>query len=209
MQYIDKLYYINLAYRTDRNEQINSWLRETNIPVEKIQRIDAIHTPESGNLGCTASHVKALETFLESDAKICCIFEDDYTPINTNTYWSTVQQVFDHNVDFDCVLLSYNFLKSTPSKYSFLEHVQESYTASGYIITREFAPRLIGNLKECFILAVDEQTRTGGKTHQYCSDVYWAKLMAKTNKWFVFKPRIGIQAASYSDIEGHMVDHGV
>ncbi len=209
MQNIDKLYYINLAYRTDRNEQFKAWLAETNVPNEKIQRIDAVHIPGNGVIGCAASHVLALETFLASDANICCVFEDDYMPIDKNTYWNSIQQVFDHKVDFDIILLAFNLLKSTPSQYPFLEHVQQSYTTSGYIITREFAPQLIENLKIGVRLAVDEQSKTGRKTHTYCLDVYWAELMSTTSKWFVLQPRIGKQIESFSDIDMRMTKHGV
>jgi hypothetical protein len=207
--HIDKIYYINLAHRTDRNEQFKSWLAETGVPTEKIERIDALYVPGRGHLGATASHVKALETFLASDAAVCCIFEDDYEPIDTNTYWSSIQQVFDCDVEFDIVLLAYNVLESTPTQYPFLERAQNSYTASGYMITREFAPRLLENFKNAFRLAVEEESQRRQKTHKYCLDVYWAELMTTSANWFVLKPRIGKQSASYSDIEGILVDHGV
>ena len=205
---IDKLYYINLAYRTDRDEQIKKWLTVTNVPAEKIQRINAVHIPGRGHLGATASHVKALESFIASGAAVCCIYEDDYIPIDITTYWSSIQQVFDNAIDFDIVLLSYNILDSTPTQYPFLEKVQNSYTASGYIITREFAPRLLENFTYGFRLAVQEEIRTGRKTHTYCLDIYWKELMSVA-KWYVIKPRLGRQLESFSDIDGRIVNHGV
>ena len=208
MQHIDTVYYINLAHRTDRTEQFKSWLAETNVPAQKVQRIDAVYIPGRGHLGATASHIKALEEFIISGAEMCCIYEDDYAPIDIQSYWSSVQQVFDNKVEFDIVLLAYNFLKSTPTQYPFLEKVSKSYTASGYILTRTFAPRLLENFKDAFRLAVDEESKTRRKTHNYCLDVYWAELMP-TSKWYVLKPRIGKQIESYSDIEGLMTNHGV
>ena len=113
MQHIDKLYYINLAHRTDRAEQFKSWLAKTNVSAQNIQRIDAVYIPGRGHLGATASHIKALEEFISSGTETCCIYEDDYAPIDIHSYWPSIQQVFDNKVEFDIVLLAYNFLEST------------------------------------------------------------------------------------------------
>lgn len=208
MQYITKLYYINLDHRTDRNEQFKAWLDESDVPAEKVHRINAVYVPGRGHLGCLASHIQALETFLQTSDDYCFIFEDDYRPIDVHIYWNSIQHIFDNNVDFDIILLAYNKLVSTPTKYPFLERVQKCYTSSGYLISRKFAPILLENFKNAFRLAVDEESRILQKTHQYCLDVYWEILM-KDYLWYVIKPRIGIQVESFSDIEGHIVNHGV
>ncbi len=203
-----KVYYINLKHRTDRDEQFKTWLAQTNVPPEKIQRIDATYIPGRGHLGCLVSHINAIDTFLKSGDEYCYIFEDDYIPLDLNTYWNTIQHVFTNKVDFDIILLAYNQLKSTPTEYPFLERVQQCYTSSGYILARKFALTLLQTFQMAFRLAVDEESRTQRKTHTYCLDVYWETLMP-TSKWYVFKPRLGRQIESFSDIDMCITNHGV
>lgn len=208
MDSIGKVFYINLEHRKDRKEHMESWLQETGVPADKIERIDAIYKPEKGYLGCTASHVKALETFLESNHKICCIYEDDYMPLHKETYWSEVQKVFDANVDFDLIMLSYNGIQPEETEHPFLVKTRHAQTTSGYMITREFAPSLLQTFREAYQFAIEEEAKTNHKAVMYCCDIYWWKLIS-VSKWYVFMPRLGLQMASYSDIEQRHVNYCV
>lgn len=203
MNTVNHIYYINLDYRTDRREQFEAWIQESEFPPEKVERIEAISTPGQGVIGCALSHIKALDCFLNSPYTNCIIYEDDYMPIDIPTYWSNFQKLCSDKVDYDIILCSYNVLESTEGPTDYLRKVLQSYTTSGYFITKSFAPKLKANLEEGVQLALEEQSRTGQKTHQYCLDVHWEKLMKDTPKWYCFYPRIGKQRDSYSDIQGH------
>jgi hypothetical protein len=199
MEYIDCIYYINLDHRKDRNEHMQTWLRETGVPESKIQRIDGVYRTDKGYLGCTESHIKALETFINSEHTICCIYEDDYTPTDALTYWSNIQHIFKVGLAFDVILLSYNALVSTPSGHPHLEKVTYSQTASGYCITKQYAKTLLNNFKESLSLALESE-KLYGKNSNYCCDIYWRSLMPIGN-WYTYVPRLGLQMESYSDIE--------
>jgi glycosyl transferase family 25 len=77
MEFIDHIYFINLDHRTDRLQQFQEEIQKL-APLDKVERIQAVHKPELGGLGCSLSHVKTLETFLKSDYKNCLVFEDDF-----------------------------------------------------------------------------------------------------------------------------------
>ena len=77
MENIDRIYYINLDHRTDRRQEFENEIQKL-ASLEKVERIQAVHKPELGCLGCTLSHVKTLETFLNSEYKTCLVFEDDF-----------------------------------------------------------------------------------------------------------------------------------
>jgi len=208
MDKIDVLYYINLDYRTDRKLEFLDWVEESGFPEERIQRIQAVATPGRGHIGCLLSHIKTLETFLASEKKICLVFEDDYIPVDIKTFWVNFSKLFSSNKNFDIVLCSYNLLKSEPTEIDFLKKVSHSYTSSGYLITRSFAPRLIENFKEAVqnILRIEENTRQ--KCNEFCLDVHWANLMP-TSEWFTFYPKIGHQRESFSDIDMVYANRGV
>lgn len=200
MDKIDALYYINLEYRIDRKMDFLTWVEESRFPEEKIVRIDAVHTPHRGHIGCLLSHIKALETFIESSKSMCLVFEDDYVPLDIGGYWKNFEKLFESKKNFDLVMCSYNELKSEETDVPFLQKVNQSYTSSGYLITREFAPKLLDNFKEATVNVIKIEEETRKKCNEYCLDVHWTKLMAVSN-WYCFYPKIGIQRESFSDIE--------
>jgi GR25 family glycosyltransferase involved in LPS biosynthesis len=187
---------------------MESWLHESGVPKDKIERIIAVYNKERGEIGCIQSHIKTLERFLNSEHLVCCIFEDDYNPIDKNTYWSSILKIFENNVDFNIIQLSYNKLRSTDSSHDFLVKPSHAQTSSGYLITREFAPKLIENFKEGMLKLIDHYNKYGLRNGDYCLDAYWDNLMPYY-KWYVYYPRLGYQLESYSDIEKSVVNYMV
>jgi len=212
MNHIDVIYYINLDYRKDRSNEFLECMNDLQIPSHKIKRISAIYEPSLGALGCTKSHILALETFLASDAKICMIFEDDFIYKNKETFWPDISKVFESEVDFDIVQLSYNniyrphlFYQVLDTDYPFLKKVLKTICASSYIITRKFAPKLIENFKESSELLA----RYGYVNDKaYVLDIYWHSLQPLAN-WYIISPSIGFQRPSYSDICNDYMDYGI
>jgi GR25 family glycosyltransferase involved in LPS biosynthesis len=206
MESIPQVYYINLDYRTDRRLQMEDWLEESGFPTKKVERISAIHTPDRGHVGAGLSHIKAIETFLKSEHTICLICEDDYMPLDVKTFWQTIQKPFDDKVSFDMILCAYNELQSDAAPVDYLKRVLFSYTASGYILTRHFAPFLLENFKDALRNIINQEAITNQKANDYCIDVHWMPLM-KQSTWYCFFPRIGKQRDSYSDIQNHFTTY--
>jgi GR25 family glycosyltransferase involved in LPS biosynthesis len=160
MDKIDMLYYINLDYRVDRKLEFLDWVEQSGFPEEKVERIQAVATPGRGHVGCLLSHIKVIDTFLASSHKVCMLFEDDYQPLKVGEFWSDIRRIFDSSVDFDIVMLSYNELKSEETEVPFLHKVNHSFTASGLLITREFAKILNDFWKKDAILLLKEEEET-------------------------------------------------
>lgn len=203
MDCIDVIYYINLDHRSDRKKEILDTLNDLEVSKEKIHRISAIYTKGFGALGCTKSHILALETFIKSNSNTAMILEDDFKYKNKDTFWQNIKAVFDNNINFDIIQLAYNssqyantvVYKAYDTEYNFLKKAEITITASGYIITKKFAPILLDNFKEC----ASQHELIGHQTHDYSLDIYWNKLKPVSN-WYVIYPPIGFQSDSYSDI---------
>jgi len=200
MDKVDVIYYINLDYRTDRKLEFLDWIEDSGFPEKKIQRIQAVPTPGRGHIGCLLSHINALDAFLESSHKICMLFEDDYQPLKVEEFWSNIGLIFDSGMDFDIVMLSYNELKSDETEVPFLRKVTHSFTASGLLLTREFAKVLNDFWKKDVKLLLEEENLTRRMCEKYKTDVHWMELMP-VSKWFCFYPRLGIQRPSFSDLQ--------
>jgi glycosyl transferase family 25 len=201
MQHIDKLYFINLDHRGDRYGEFMDWITGSGFPTEKVERITAFYTPGAGFVGCLASHVKALQSFLASDHKVCMICEDDFMPLDATTFWSHYENLFNDGVQFDLVMPTYNLLESEEGPAPYLKKMMFSYSSSSYLLTREFAHKLLEVWEDALEKLVEEQPKTTQILEQYCTDVVWMPLM-KASKWYCFYPRIGKQRDSFSDVQG-------
>jgi len=209
MEHIDCVYYINLEHRTDRKEQFEAEMLKLGVPTSKLVRVPGIYNKEFGILGCGLSHKKALETFMESSHKNCLVFEDDFEfTLDMNYVRYLLKSIFETNISYDLVMLAGNLYKTEKTEWPFLRKVLDGQTASGFLITREFAPRLLQNLEEATTLLQEWHKHTGERKHDYCIDIYWKKLQPISN-WYVFHPKTGLQRESYSDNEYKRTNYGV
>ena len=181
---VDIFYYINLDHRNDRFEHIHDQFKKYNLDPEKINKVSGILNLERGIAGCTLSHCKVLEKFIESGLNNCIIFEDDFTftepPDVVNSKFNDFFKS-KYFPDFDLIMLAGSTMTEYPLE-PFLTRVHHSQTTSGYMISKSFAPKLLENFRETDIL-----------------DANWLKLQPISN-WYSFSPRLGLQMESYSDI---------
>lgn len=209
MEHIDVVYYINLDHRTDRKELFEKEMEAMGIPSSKVIRISGIYNKDFGILGCGLSHKKTLETFLDSSHKNALIFEDDFQrTLDVNYLQYLLKSVFEQAVPFDLVMLAGNLMKTESTEWPFLQRVLDGQTASAFLLTKEFAPKLIQCLEESTKLLEEWYRKTGERKHEYCNDIYWKKLQP-VSRWYSFYPRIGIQRESYSDNEYRVTNYGV
>lgn len=205
-QRVDMVYYINLDYRTDRNAHI---LRQfADYDIVNFQRISAIKE-DNGALGCSKSHVKALETFLASQHDICIVLEDDFmftmSKAACTQMFNAFFQTF-HVGSWDVVQLAAWTLLSEPVDCSdIVDKCLFSLTTSGYMVNRRFAKTLLSNFQES--IALLESCRAYER-RLYALDVYWGKLQP-VSMWYVFNPKMGKQIESYSDVIGAVSNYGV
>lgn len=200
------VYYINLDHRSDRRAHIEGEFLRIGLPA---QRIPAVYEPGRGILGCGKSHVRTLETFLRSGATYAMIFEDDFTFARpAEEVRDTLRTFFAASLPWDVVMLAGNVLNHVEGPSSGVRKVLDAQTTSGYMVTREFAPRLLQNLREGVSLLEQHYARTGTKKHDYCLDIYWKRLQPSA-RWYVFTPKLGYQMESYSDIEQKPTNYGV
>jgi GR25 family glycosyltransferase involved in LPS biosynthesis len=202
-----KYYYINLNHRTDRNKHMINQFKSYNIKnYERIEgcmfnlNVENLNGKTNGRIGCTMSHIKTLETFINSEYEYCVIFEDDFLfTINKEEYSKKLEYVFKLNINWDVILFSSNVISSIPYN-NFLHKALNCQTTSSYLVTKKYAEKLLKNYIEGLNLLKETQQS------KYCIDMYWKKLQPDDN-WYVFKPKIGKQMPSYSDISKGNVNH--
>jgi hypothetical protein len=199
MDHIDVVYYINLDHRVDRRDQIVTELDKLGVPQEKRVRIPGVQKPGFGILGCGLAHKKTIETFLASPHKTCLILEDDFEiTVDIDYVHFLVNAVFENQIPFDCIMLAGCILKAESTEYPFLLKVHDAHTASGYIITKEFAPVLLESYTESTKLLEETFLETGTKNISYHNDIWWKRYQPYFD-WYILNPRVGEQRESFSD----------
>lgn len=203
MEHIDVIFYINLEGRTDRKEHFLDEIRRLCLDEDKIVRIDAIKAIPPA-LGCTKSHIKALDTFMANpEWNTCIVFEDDFTFHNRSLQFNNeLLRKFFTNFNKGMLLLATNQGRF-PAQITHVDEVKKvtySQTTSGYCVTKDCVKEVYENFKKSGELL--EKSRSGP---QHALDIYWNQLALPR---YCFSPNMGYQYACVSDIENRFVNYG-
>ena len=203
-QKIDAIYYINLNKREDRNKEFLDNFNE--IDENRIIRIPAHYYPENGHVGCLMSHINALSRAIKENlGENILICEDDFTIKDMDYCNRMLDLLFDKFPNWDVVMLGHNTFQSedtgveTPNHEKIIK-ILDSQTTSGYLIKKRYIPRLL----EIYTNDLSNYVKTG-EWGNYYVDQSWKVLQPK-DKWYSFEPSVGVQRASYSDIERKNVE---
>jgi GR25 family glycosyltransferase involved in LPS biosynthesis len=120
-----KFYYINLDKSPERKNRMESQFKENNVLFERIDAIDGNNLKNSNRrlsnseLGCTLSHLKAIEKFYESGDNLGIICEDDLS-FEFLPYWKTPIQSLIQQApkDWNIIMLGYII---SPENIKYLE----------------------------------------------------------------------------------------
>ena len=194
-------YYINLQREDKRNIQIKQELEKLFEP-SVITRVEGFISNIKG-LGCSLSHIRCINDFIQSDKDFALIFEDDFqlelTPEET---LKAISQAMEENANL--FLLGYHSILIDlvlEKRKGFLCTFSNGQMACGYMVSRSYAPKLLANFKN----SSNMLSMTKNYEH-YALDQYWKKLQVDEGV-YACVPRCGKQRASYSSIENMFVDY--
>jgi glycosyl transferase family 25 len=126
--------------------------------------------PRAGEVGCTLSHLKAMETFLKTDALWCVILEDD---VEVLPACADVLRSLAEKDDWDLVKL-FNFHSGMPVKkralaggHHLVSHLTRTTSSAAYVVNRHAAETLLKSMRpitEQVDHALDRPWETGLRT---------------------------------------------
>ena len=192
-------FYINLDRRPDRRAEIEGELARMGISGERFPAIENA----DGAIGCMMSHLKVLQLAKERGYPNVLILEDDLTfLVGKEELWGALDSAMkEAGGDYEVIMLAYSIRESTVFSPNLLA-IDYAGTASGYIVHSRFYDTLI-NMAHW---ALEKYLETGCKG-LFAYDVVWKRVQG--NRWFATSKRIGMQRASFSDIEGRHVNYNV
>lgn len=197
--HIDKIIYINLDKRNDRREEIEADLIKYSLSAERFPGI--YHDP--GIVGCGKSHLAVMKLAKERGYKNVLILEDDFTfLVSKEELEKALDSFFTSGIEYDVCMLCCSIIKrdeNSPTDY--LYRLLEASNASAYIVNGNYLDKIIELYEKTLPLL--EST---GMHWVYANDQSW-KSLQKTDKWFVFNPRLGKQQSGYSDNAKRFMDY--
>lgn len=189
-EFIEKVVYINLAKRRDRNEHMKQM---TNLFGDKVIRFEAIEE-NPGYLGCARSHIGVLELAIQENWKNVLVLEDD-------AEWNCIEKSYKKlealtTRSYDVILLG-----GVAVHKNTVDKVYSSQTATSYLIQNHYYMTLLANFKEAYSGLLQEGY---GK---FAIDQHWKQLQKKDNWYILSDPCMIYQRPDYSDIEQNHVDY--
>ncbi len=192
---IDKIIYINMDARTDRNERILSELDRIGFGKDKIMRFSAASYQGCPNTGCLLSHASVLEMAYDMDLKNVLVLEDDFVFIDdAEKVRNDLKTFFERDMDWDVLMLTTCAAVVSEHTDSLISRISSSGNGAGYIVNRS----MMLELSTLFKSNVENLFTT--KQHWvYQNDILWKTLMP-ASKWFMFNHYLGYQQEGYSDL---------
>ena len=184
------IYVINLDRDVERMASIRANLEALGLPFERLSAVmgkdvpeweklvdmsayawrNRLDTPRAGEVGCYLSHLKAMETFLRTDAPWCVILEDD---VEVLPACADVLRSLADKDDWDLVKL-FNFHSGMPVKkralvggHYLVVHLTRTTSAAAYVVNRRAAETLLRSMRpisEQVDHAHDQPWETGLRT---------------------------------------------
>jgi glycosyl transferase family 25 len=187
--FIDKVVYINLDERKDRNEHMK---HVTSCFSEKVTRFSAIKdTP--GSIGCMKSHIGVLELAIQNKWKNLLVLEDDAVWNRLHEGYITLRELSSN--EYDVIVLGGTCVKRDGNK------LISCKTTVGYLINSHYYSTLLENFKEGL-----ESLKQTHDVEMYAVDAYWQRLQSRDN-WFILYPCLIYQRSDYSNICNSFQDY--
>jgi glycosyl transferase family 25 len=201
--FIDKVVYINLWHRRDRDEHME---RMTHTFGEnKVQRFSAIEHA-NGHEGCFKSHLAVLEMAVEHKWRNVLVLEDDADWCNFDKGYGELKRLMSN--EFDVIMLGWNYglwnhdITNGPGIqfHPTTNRVSNTFSATGYIVNQSYLEKLVSFLKD----KLPKFTETDD-TH-LAIDQCWNPLQID-DKWFAISPAMVYQIPSNSDTDNIFSDN--
>lgn len=186
----EHIVWINLEHRKDRRENVTrqmSYLKDVHCTVLKATRM------KDGFMGCTTSHIRALQTLKKKIVHYGVIMEDDF--MYQNDKMELIETFLSTHPNTDVLCLSTNPWDLRDTDTEGVKRAIMSGSSSGYIIRKGYIDTLIKNMNEA--LAARKPL-----------DVQWLSIQKRDN-WYALYPPMGVQMPGFSDIEQKETNYGV
>jgi GR25 family glycosyltransferase involved in LPS biosynthesis len=206
--FIDGIIFINLEDRTDRLKLITEEFNRMEIPLNMVHRVEGICNKVCGHLGCTKSHIKALEYAKEMKWKKFLILEDSFifNLPKERVLYILSEFYKKYNDTWDVFMFTTYWNEKIDTDINFIKKILYGTTTCGYLVNHTYIDTLYDNFSDSMKILekeVEEFTISNPNekkfTSAYALDQYW-KFLQKRDNFYISQPHIGSRSKSWSSI---------
>ena len=151
------LYYINIDGEPERDAYMQAQLKYWEI--ENATRISAYDGREddlsdilkgrypenmnSGEIGCTTSHLKAIKHWMDTSDSPCAIIAEDDLDLETVKFWDFTWKDFYARIPYDYDVVQLAIICTGPLHVRLHKRFVNDFSTAAYMITRHHAEKLI------------------------------------------------------------------
>jgi GR25 family glycosyltransferase involved in LPS biosynthesis len=157
------IYYINLDDRKDRRIYIESHFEKHGI--KDFTRISAVDGSlnnylsdilDNPNFGCTASHIKAIETFYNSGNEYGFVCEDDIDISNVKKInFNFLDTIKLFNPEIYCLQTTVQYREDLEINFNLHKRTFWDFATTSYILNRSYAKKIIDYYKKDNLICLD------------------------------------------------------
>lgn len=212
IDYIDKIYYINLESRPDRNKNAIIQLRLLDPTLQKVERVEGVvYTDDNlipklrNAVGCSKAHINVAKKILENKYNNVLVFEDDFNIKISIEEFDKYMCYFIKNIpvySFLCLGTGSNL--ETIKHNKLLYKVLKSWTTTGYMISNNIVSRWINHAEMCTQRLIKTKKLTGNVI-----DEAWFNFFGPNSNSYTFNTknyRLITQIPGYSDIDEYYIN---
>ena len=190
--FIDKVVYINLDHRTDRNEHMK---QVTKTFGDKVIRFSAIKH-DNGSIGCSMSHIEVLKIAIRENWDNILVLEDDVQWNSFEGGYQILKKLASN--PYDVIMLGGSFVSYNQQDYK----LASCNTTTAFLVNRHYMQTLLSNFEESLFHLIREPNMA----HYYALDQYFMRLQKKDN-WYIVQPPLMYQIPNHSDTVNRFMDY--
>lgn len=195
---VEHVVYINLAERTDRKKAVEKELWNMGWTAT---RIDAVKH-RVGPIGCSLSHIRALEYAQSQRWPHVLICEDDLQfNRSPDQIHAQLEELLKRESDWDVVLFGAH-VHRIEKRWPGCVRVLNGNLAHAYLVCRAYYPTLLRN----FRTGAQRYRKEPTANSKYALDIFWNTLQER-DLWIMPDPIIAYQRSSYSNNVHSRVEH--
>ena len=194
----EKIFYINLAHRTDRNAFLLQELQKMGVEPQKIVRIEGILDVLNGHRGCALSHIHALKLAQQMGLQEVLILEDDaYFHTDQEEIEKHLSLFFQHAPSYDMLLLGARVEQYQSCQIEGIYRAIIARLAHAYVVKNHYIPKLLEVFENTYKTML--KIPTFNQVHDKAIDRAWDPLFEKD--LILFTKIFAYQRGGYSDIQ--------
>lgn len=191
--------FINLEHREDRRIQAEAAFQARGLI--HFERFSAIRN-DLGILGCTQSHIGALEKLELEERALAMICEDDVEFLGSATEIREAIQEFANFDGLDVLCLAYRLRAPRFRVSRRLALANSIQTASCYVVKRHAVAALLQSFRESEQMLLD-----GVPPRIAANDMHWKEAQTYRLLFAITRKRLARQRPSFSDVVGRFKNY--